>query len=302
MGMRSQVIARKQTQLVLALVTAVLAISFAAPFFRMAAPTPPVVSAGVRLMVASLLLAPLAWRSAQARRPSVRMMRLAAVAGLFYGVHFGTWVWSLELTTVAASVTLVTATPLLLGGWALLTKSDRPNRRLWLAIGLATVGIAIIGGADWRFSSSALAGDGLALLGAAAMAGYLLVGRRLGQALDVWVFSAIATGVGGVVLLTTAIHSGQSPIPVSWTSFGFLVLAAALPQLVGHTLLTWSLRHTKPSVVGMATVGEPVGATFLARVWLGESIAPWVAFGCSITMMAVSIAVLAQSRKATDFR
>ena len=225
------------------------------------------------------------------------MVRLAILAGLFYGVHFGSWVWSLELTTVAASVTLVTATPLLLGVWALLSKRDRPNRRLWLAIGLATVGVATIGGSDWRFSSTALLGDGLALLGAAAMAGYLLVGRRLGENLDVWVFSAIATGVGGVTLLMVAVSLGQSPLPVSWAALGFLFLAAALPQLVGHTLLTCSLRHTEPSVVGMATVGEPVGATFLAWVWLGERFSTWVGVGCLITLAAVSIAILAQSRR-----
>ena len=297
MGMSTPTVAPRKTQLALALVTAVVAISFAAPFFRQAMPTPPLVSAGVRLVIASILLTPLAWRSSRQRRPSTPMVRLATLAGLFYGVHFGSWVWSLELTTVAASVTLVTATPLLLGGWAVLTKRDRPNRRLWLAIGLATVGVATIGGSDWRLSSGALLGDGLALLGAAAMAGYLLVGRRLGKALDVWVFSAIATGVGGVTLLTAAVALGQSPLPVSWAAFGFLVLAAVLPQLVGHTLLTWSLRHTKPSVVGMATVGEPVGATLLAWIWLGEGLTPWVGIGCLITLSAVSIAISAQSRR-----
>ena len=109
-------------------------------------------------------------------------------------------------------------------------------------------------------------------------------------------FSSIATGVGGVVLLLCALALGQSPLPVSWAALGYLFLAAALPQLVGHTLLTWSLRHTKPSVVGMATVGEPVGATFLAWVWLGERFTTWVGIGCLVTLCAVSMAILAQSR------
>ena len=71
------------------------------------------------------------------------------------------------------------------------------------------------------------------------------------------------------------------------------LLAALLPQLVGHTLLTWSVRHVRPTVVGMATVGEPVGAAILASVWPGieEAIAPQLAVGCAVTLAAVLLAL-----------
>jgi len=275
-----------------ALLVAVVAISFAAIFFRLAAPTHPLVAAGLRLAVAAAILSPWTVRTLHCRRLPAKTIRLAVLAGLLYGVHFGAWVASLNLTTIAASVTLVTTNPLILAAIGTLTGRDRPHRRLWFALVLAVIGLLLIGGADWRLGSRALLGDALALLGALAMSGYLLVGRSLGERLDVWSFSGIATAVGAIVLLGSAGTLGIAPLATSWRAFGFLVLAAILPQLIGHTLLTWTLRHAQPSVVAMAVVGEPVGATFLGWLLLGESVTGFIATGCFLTLAAVLAAIV----------
>jgi drug/metabolite transporter (DMT)-like permease len=273
-----------------ALGMAIVAISFAAIFFRKAAPTHPLVAAGLRLAVAAVLLLPFVIRAARAGRLPGTVVRAAIAAGIFYGVHFGAWVTSLTLTSVAASVTLVTATPLLLGVLALVTGRDRPSRRLWVALALAGGGVTLIGWYDLSLSPAALAGDGLALLGAVAMAGYLLVARRLGSG-NLWAFSGIATAVGATALLGTAAAVGIPIEPASAEAMGYLALAALVPQIIGHNLLTWSLRYTTPTVVGIATVGEPVGATALGWLWLGEGVPPLVASGCGITLSAVVLSL-----------
>ena len=278
-------------RVVVALTVGVTALSFAAPFFRRASPTHPLAASAIRLAVAAVLLAPFVVRAAQRGRLSRRVLVHAILAGLAYAVHFGAWVTSLGLTTVAASVTIVTATPLLLGVVALLTGRDRPDRRHWLAIGLALAGLSIIGGHDGAFGSAALLGDGLAGLGAAAMACYLLVGRRLGDTMDVWAYSGIATAVGSAALFGFGALRGVPLGPASNEALLYLVLAALVPQLVGHGLLTWSLRHARPTVVGIATVGEPVGATFLTWAWLGERVPAVVAVGCATVLVAVIAAV-----------
>lgn len=278
-----------------ALLIAVSAISFAAIFFRLAQPTHPLVSAGVRLAIASLLLAPWTLRSLRAGRLTPRLVRHAVVAGLFYGLHFGSWVASLELTTIAASVTLVTATPLLLALHGLLTGKDRPTRRLWIALGLAAVGVTTIGGTDLGRGVDALLGDGLALLGCLAMAGYLLVGRRLGGELDVLGFSGIAVAVGALSLGVAAVGTGVD-LSVSREALGWLAASALVPQLIGHNLLTWTLQHARPTVVGMATVGEPVGASLLGLWVLGEAVSGVTLLGCGVTVAAVGVALWGAER------
>jgi drug/metabolite transporter (DMT)-like permease len=275
----------------LALALAVAAISFAAIFFRKAAPTHELVSACLRLLFAAAVLSPMAIHAFRSGRVSRRLVRLACLAGVFYAAHFGTWVASLGRTTIAASVTLVTATPLLLGIASLISGRDRLQKRHWMAIGLALVGVITIGGTDFGTGWRALWGDALALMGAAAMAGYLLVGRRLGDEMNVWAFTAIAAAVGGVLLLLTCVCLGVGVRAASNEALFYLLLAALVPQLIGHTLLTWALRYTRPAIVGIATVGEPVGATLLGWFWLGESVPLGIAIGCSITVMAVILGV-----------
>lgn len=277
------------------------AISFAAIFFKKAAPTHPIAAAGIRLLLSAALLAPLALRSVRRGAASRPLVRAGCIAGLMYGVHFGTWVASLTMTSVAASATLVTATPLLLAVWALLTGRDRPKPGLWLSLSLAVVGVVLIGGHDGlHVGRQALIGDGLALTGAAAMAGYLLTGRGLGAAMDVWLFMAIATFVGGVALLGCALATGVPFVAASPEAFLYLLLAALFPQLVGHSLLTWSLQYTTPTVVGIATLGEPVGAALIGWLWLGEVVSPTIALGCSIILCAVVLALRNPSALSSD--
>ena len=278
---------------------AVTAISFAAIFFRLAAPTHPVAMAAIRLLLSALLLSPFVFRALRAHPGSVApWVWPACLAGVFYALHFGLWVWSLGLTTIAASVTLVTATPLLLAVWAAVTGIDRPDRRLWLALALAAVGVAIIGGLDFGTSPSALAGDAMALGGAAAMAGYMIVVRRLGV-IDVLAFTGVATLVGGVILALTAGAAGVSLVPASGESLMYLALAALIPQLVGHSALTYALRHVAPTIVGIATLGEPVGATLLGWLLLAEIPEVGTLVGCGVTVFAVGLAVVQSSRPET---
>ena len=275
---------------------ALLALSFAAPLFRLAAPTHPLVAAGLRLLLAAVVLAPLAVRAARRGRFPAAHRRGAVVAGLCYGLHFGAWVSSLTLTTVAASVTLVTCTPLLLGVFGALTGRDPPTPRFWGALACAGAGLVIIGGADLANAAvpGALLGDALALLGAFSIAGYFLTARRLGPELDVTAFSAVA--VGAASLLGAAGLLGVPLLPASPTALGAIVACTLVPQLVGHSLLTWALRHTGPASVAMATVGEPVGATLLTWWWLGESPTTTVLLGCSVTLVGVGVALTIPAR------
>ncbi len=276
----------------LGLGAASLALSFAAPLFRFAAPTPPLAAAAFRLALAAALLAPLVARSRRAGRLPPEALRAAVLGGVAYAVHFGTWVTSLTLTSVAASVTLVTATPLLLALVAAATGRDRPDARLWAAIALATTGVTIIGWHDLSLSREALVGDALALTGAGAMAAYLLLARAQGPRLDAVAFMGVAVAVGALLLALAGLAAGTAPLPEGERALWALVAAALLPQLVGHSLLTWALRHARPAVVGMATVGEPVGAAVLAWLWLGEAVPPVVAAGCAVTLAAVALALL----------
>jgi len=284
--------ARRRGLVPLALLTAVAAISFAASFFKLAAPTHPLAMAAIRLAVAGVVLLP--WGIAAYRDGSLRgrRMRGALLAGIAYGAHFGAWVSSLTLTSVAASVTLVTTTPLLLAALSLITGKDRPTRRIWVALAVAAIGVTMIGGYDGLAAPNALVGDALAFLGAVAIALYFVISRAQGDRLPIGGYSCVACLVGAASLFATGLVLGVDMTPASPTALLYIVLAALIPQLIGHSLLTWSLRHANPTQVAMAVVGEPAGAALIAWLWLNESVPAPVAIGCAITLAAVVTATI----------
>lgn len=286
-----------RARVIAALAVGATAISFAAPFFRRAAPIDPLLASAVRLALAALLLSPSIPRARAQGKLGPRARRAALIAGALYAVHFGTWVASLGLTTVAASVTLVTATPLLLAVIGAIAGADAPGRRLWAGVALAAVGTAMIGVADSGIAGvapttdRALLGDGLALAGAVAMAAYLLVVRRHHADIEAASFSSIAAGVAALLLAAVIVSRGVAlaawPDVPPPSSLGWVALTALVSQLVGHTALTWALSHTSPTAVGLATTTEPVIASLVTWAWLGEVPAPLVVLGSLATVAGV---------------
>ncbi len=277
----------------LALAIGGIAIGFAAIFFRLAAPTDPLLASALRLAIAGLVLSPISLRAVRDGRLTPRATKTALLGGVLYAVHFGAWVASLERTTVAASVTIVTATPLLLAGIAFARGRDRPSRATVVACVVAAVGAAIIGVADATETGfGAVSGDALALLGAVAMAVYLLVVRELGS-FPAFAFSGIAALSGAAVLAVAVALTWPLHVPIfpDEDAFVAIALAALVPQVLGHGALTWALERATPTEVGLATAIEPVISTALAWMVFAERPSLLVGIGASVTLAAVVLGV-----------
>lgn len=273
----------------LALAVGGIAIGFAAILFRLAAPTDPLLASALRLSIAGLVLSPVSIRAVRDGRLTPRATRTAALGGLLYAVHFGAWVASLERTSVAASVTLVTATPLLLALVAFAGGRDRPSTRTLAASVAAAIGALVIGLGDASETGwGALSGDALALLGAAAMALYLLLVRDLGR-IPAVAFSGIAalSGAASLALVVAVLSTFTTLTPPDAEAFFFIALAALVPQIVGHGALTWALERATPTEVGLATAVEPVISTALAWIVFAERPTWIVGLGAALTLAAV---------------
>ena len=139
----------------LALIVAILAVSTASIFIRLAQEDAPSLAiAAWRLALASIVLTPLALtrHRTELARLSRREVILAVAAGLFLGLHFATWISSLEYTTVASSVVLVSTGPL----WVALLSPFFLNESLssdaFAGLALALLGgtiIALSGACTW---------------------------------------------------------------------------------------------------------------------------------------------------------
>jgi drug/metabolite transporter (DMT)-like permease len=287
---------------ILALAIGVVAVSAAAIIVRVA-DAPPLALAWWRTGIAAVLLAPFAIRARV--MPNLRQRLLLAVSGLLLGAHFSLWFVSLEMTTVAASSVLVSMSPIVVGAGAAVVLREPPTRTTWVGLWLAVIGAAVIVADDLSGAATgprALVGDGLALASACAVAGYLLLGRHARRMLPVSVYGTWTYGCAALALLIVSVMTGTN-LGFGWASGGmpgyrattWLAIAGLVvgPQLLGHTVFNLVLARVSATVVAVVTIAEPVGATVLAALLLGET--PSGAFYAGAPLILIGVLVAARS-------
>lgn len=256
--------------------------------------------AAYRLLFAAVLLAPFALPAAARARSHLSArdgLRIAA-AGICLAIHFGAWIGSLAYTSVASSVALVSSHPLWIALAGFLLFGERSGRLTWTGIALAMTGAAIILWGDRAEGSgpAPLLGNGLAILGALGMAGYILLARATRAAIGTLGYVWLVYAIAAVALAAAAGASASLFDGVSAAALGYVLAMAIGPQLIGHTAINYAARHLQPTLVSVTILGEPVLAAGLAWVLLAESIAPLELCGFAITL--VGIACCACDRRA----
>jgi drug/metabolite transporter (DMT)-like permease len=255
----------------LLLLIGAVAVSFAAIFIRLAE-APVVVIAASRLAIASLLILPftLSRVIVSFRGLPRRTIFLVALAGALLAAHFVLWITSLEYTSVASSVFLVTANPVFVALASYFLWKEKLSRLSALGIFIALAGVAIVSRGQLSFGSEVFLGNALALVAGLLAAAYLMIGRAVRNQIAAASYLPAVYGVAAVILLVSAIIAGESFTGFSGTTYLMLVLLAVIPQLVGHTSLNLAARVMPVTLVSVAILGEPVGATLLGIVILGE--------------------------------
>ena len=124
---------------------------------------------------------------------------------------------------------------------------------------------------DARGGESEVLGDLLAFAGAVAIVGYMLAGRRLRRHVPALTYNSAVYSVTAVILLIAAILAGDPFTGYTPQTYLWLVMVALVPQVIGHSLLNWSLAHVTATAVAIAVMAEPVIATVAAVIILGEA-------------------------------
>jgi drug/metabolite transporter (DMT)-like permease len=304
----------RRSVLILGLLAGISATSTAAIFIRLAQAqaAPSIVIAAARLTIASLVLAPFAlthYRS-ELRTLSRREWILALLSGLFLALHFATWITSLEYTSVASSVVLVSTTPLWVALLAPLVLRERVGTSTFIGLILALTGGVIVGLSDacsWQYGAiscpplqtfiggKAFLGDFLALFGAWMAAGYMLVGRKLRLKMDLVPYIFIVYGMAALVLVAIMLGMGESPLGLPPQAYLWFLLLALVPQLFGHSTFNWALKYVPASLVSVTLLGEPVGSTILAFIIFQET-PGWIKIVGAVLILA-GIWLAARSQK-----
>jgi drug/metabolite transporter (DMT)-like permease len=253
------------------LAVAVVAVSTSAPLVREAG-APALVIACYRNAFASAVLVPTVAARHRARGGGLtRSERRAMVgAGLLRAAHFGTWIPSVNRTSVASAVALVSTQPVwaaLLARWT----GTPVSRRAWGGIAIALAGIVVLSGVDVSLDRDAMVGDALAVAGGFFAAAYVTLGARVRQTVSTTVYTAWCYSVAAVVLALACAAGRQELVHLPARAWWCIVAITVGPQLLGHSVINRLLRTVSPTIVSIALLFEIVGSTLFAYWWFGES-------------------------------
>lgn len=248
----------------------VAGVSTAAPLIKVIA-APSLVIAFWRLAFASIVTLPfaLALHRREIKSMTRRELGLATLAGIFLGAHFAFFISSLGLTSVASAVAIVTMQPI----WATLfalVRGERIPALAWAGMAMSFVGVLVLSGVDLSVTSTAVIGNGLALVGGMLAAAHRIVGAQVRRTLSTTAYTSICYPTGAAVSLLVCGASRQPLIGYAGSTWiGFFMLAV-LAQLLGHSVFSHVLKATSPTIVSLALMFEVVGASLLAWMLLGE--------------------------------
>jgi len=285
-----------------------LAVGAAAIFARFALlGAEPLAVAALRLIVASGILFALTF----VRRPKLTALSrfqktTLALAGFALAIHFATWIWSLEYTTVAVSTLLVCTTPI----WTSLYDAVVLRRRLpasvWLAYAAGAVGLWLVvgfGGSPPPVLGHQILGAALALAGSFAIGAYFTLVREVRASMTTTRIVTHTYGWAALALALAAIVVRQPPPPAhAYAAWAGILAMALISQLLGHTALNASLRWFSPSAIAMATLLEPVFAALLAAAVFGERLTALTVAGGIILLAAIGVVLIYETPPAPELK
>ncbi|MHA1211709.1 MAG: EamA family transporter [Candidatus Heimdallarchaeota archaeon] len=239
---------------------------------------------------------------------------LLILSGLMLAIHFISWNYSLQFTTVASSITITYLMPLFALIFSVIFLKERANWMQVLAIVFSICGAIVVVLGDFLFQQPAeglrpVLGDLLALLGGISGAAYYVIGRKKREKMDIFSYTTIVYGMCTLFILVYLLgFNGLAIIPavnfesliilkLNWQHYLFFFLLALGPSCLGHTLYNYSLKYVRAPVITVIGLGEIFGSTLLAYAIFTEQPTHWSAYiGMFLVVGGIIVTVILENK------
>jgi len=278
-----------------ALFTSIVAVSFAA-IFIISCDAPPLTIAFYRLFFTTLIILPFLLLNKKIRNELLKIPRstflIMVLIGLILAAHFALWITSLTKTSVASSVILVTAHPIIVAPTSYYFLKERLSKINAIGITISVVGVAILTLGNYGIHSlglDTLEGNILAMLGGVAAGLYILGGRKIRKTVSILPYALVVYAVGTVTLFIICLIFNAPVYNLSIRDYEIILLMALVSGIFGHTIYNWSLEYIRASVASVFLLGEPIGSSILAYVipWIHQEPSIFTIMGGGIILSGI---------------
>lgn len=256
----------------------------------------PLTVAFYRLVFTTLLVLPFVIFRKKIRNEIMNLSKKTFLIMVFIGLvlasHFAFWISSLGKTSVASSVILVTAHPLLVGPVSHYFLKERLSKANIIGILLSVFGVIILVYGNNYFSSNnidTLEGNILALLGGIAAGLYILGGRKVRKNISVWTYAIIVYSIATFVIFVLCILYNSPLSGFFYQDYLIILILAVFAGILGHTLYNWSLKYVRASFASVVLLGEPIGSSILAYIipWINQIPSEYTVIGGAIILSGI---------------
>jgi drug/metabolite transporter (DMT)-like permease len=238
----------------------------------------------VRFAIASAALAP----------PAARRLGTLGREGLVVGVFLGGLLAAaFALQTAGLQRTTVTSTGFLTGLYVLLTPllavalfRARVGRQLWLAVGIAVAGLALLGGAP----SGSVEGNVLVLVSTAAMALQIVVLERYATRFDAFALTLVEMLTMCMAFTAVAVALGDLSLPRGSTVWGALLVTGLFASAFAFLVQVWAQRAVSATRIAIVFSLETVFAGVFGYTLDGDRLGAVGLIGCVLIFAGIVLA------------
>lgn len=286
-----------------ALVIGVLAVSTSAIFVKLISAPAPVI-AFYRLFFSTVLIAPFFFAKSlgEVKGMLKKDWIFSLLAGVFLAFHFILWFESLNFTSVASSVVLVTLQPLFAFIGTYFFFKEKVSKIAIISGGIAIVGSVIISWGDFQISGLALFGDVLALVACALVTANFLMGQEIRKRHSLTLYTFIVYGSSSLTLFIYCLLLKYPLAPYPLSDWYYFLLLAIIPTLLGLSLLNWSIKWVSANTISVVILFEPVGAIILAYYILHEKVVITQIIGSVVIMVGIILFLLEKRMNRIDVK
>ena len=123
-----------------------------------------------------------------------------------------------------------------------------------------------------------------------------MIGQRQRQRMDLLPYLAVVNTTAALALVGMVLVAGYPLTGYMDETYGYFLLLALGPQLLGHTTFNYALKRVPPVLIAILLLAEPIGSSVLAYLILGEVPGSTLFVGGGIILCGIGMAVWPKRR------
>ena len=269
------------------LFVAVLAVSWSSIFIRWCGDTSPLIISFYRMFWSGLLFGIIV-RIQNLKVPFFRSLKWSEYKLILVAV---TWIFALQLTTVAHSLVILSSGPVFALILSPIILKEKGGWRSVIAVLITIIGVVLIVWQDFGFEIEHVWGDLLSLVSALFVTLYIFIARYLRGRIELLPYLMMVYCSAALTLIVISFW-GNSPIMnYPFKIHLMMFLLALVPTGIGHSLLNWTARRIEVYKVNIASLGELVLASIMAFIFFGEKPFGIFYIGAGLILVGIILAI-----------